>query len=250
MGRTWTEQERAYVAAHYGKMPTKVLATRLGRTVTAVQGYTTKHGLSYQRWTDGERQYLREHFRDGDATVAARLGRTVSAVRWQRKFLNLAFFHIVKRTWTQGDDDYLRSHYSDESAEDVARALGRTRAAVVERAARLAVRKSEAYMDMLDERRRAEYKTYADPAKMSAALRRIYRLERARVMHGLPQKTRLRVSFETPQKRGYIARMRHRGYILSADRHTLYYTSSTDRSTKAEKSAEKHHMTIVEKEGE
>lgn len=118
MGRIWTEQERAYVAAHYGKMPTKVLATRLGRTVAAVQGYTAKHGLSYQRWTDGERQYLREHFRDGDATVAARLRRTVSAVRWQRKFLSLAFFHIVKRAWTQSDDDYLRSHYPDESATD------------------------------------------------------------------------------------------------------------------------------------
>lgn len=250
MGRTWTEQERAYIAAHYGEMPAKVLATRLGRTVAAVHGYTTRYGLSYQRWTDDEQQYLREHYREGDTITSIHLGRTVSAIRWKRTRLGLSFFHAVRRTWTQSDDDYIRTHYPDEPAADIARALGRTKAAVARRAGRLSVRKSSAYMDRLSERQQEEAKTRVNPAKVSATLRRTYHLERARVMHGLPQKTRLRVSFETPQKRGYIARMRHRGYILSADRRTLYYTPTTDRSIKAEKSAVKHHIDIVEREGE
>lgn len=248
--RRWTEQERAYIAAHYGEMPTKVIAMRLGRTAAAVWGYAEKHGLSYQRWTDAERQYVREHYKDGDVLVAAHLGRSAAAVERQRALLGLTRHCAPRRAWTQEDDDYLRAHFPDEPTAVVARALGRTRAATSEHAVKLAVRKSDAYMDALTARRRTECKTHANPAKVSATLRRTYRLERARVMHGLPQKTRLRISFETSKKRNYIANMRRHGYILSADRHTLYYTAATDRSPKAERGAARFHMTIVEKEGE
>lgn len=246
--RAWTGTERRYLAAHYGETPAAVIATRLGRTATAVRSYATKHGLSFQRWTDEERQYLREHHKDGDVLVAAHLGRTACAVRSQRQELGLTRIRLPRRAWTREDDDYVRSHFPDEPTGDVARALGRTKAAVAKRAEALFIRKCDAYMEALAVRRHTEYKTHANSAKASATLRRLYRLERARVMHGLPQKTRLRISFEAQEKRGYINRMLRHGYIISADRHTLYYTPATSRRLRAESHAGRYHMRVMERE--
>ena len=82
-------------------------------------------------------------------------------------------------------------------------------------------------------------------------MREIRRKERVRLHFGLPQKTKLRISYN-----GYTPKMRlksqHRhlfrkhGYIVERGDDVVYYDEQTDRSTIMEANARKWGLTVEE----
>lgn len=87
--------------------------------------------------------------------------------------------------------------------------------------------------------------------KATATMREIRRKERVRLHWGLPQQTRLNISYN-----GYTPRMRqksiHRhlfrkhGYIVERGDDTVYYDNETDRRPKMEANAHKYGLTVEE----
>ena len=86
--------------------------------------------------------------------------------------------------------------------------------------------------------------------KATATMRELRRKERVRLHWGLPQKTRLRISYD-----GYTPMMRkktmHRhifrklNYIVERGDDMVYYDDQTDRHPKMEANAHKYGLTVM-----
>lgn len=133
----------------------------------------------------------------------------------------------------------------------LAKRYGVSRTIISQRAKRLGVEKDAEWL----RRTRVEYmrkarSSWTDESrrKMSEAKRRAFKAERSRIVMGLPQKTRLRISFAPPSKKFYVKRMRHLGYISvndNAHRGILYYDGNTKRGRIAETHAARHYIKIL-----
>ena len=71
-------------------------------------------------------------------------------------------------------------------------------------------------------------------AKSMETRRQLFKLERARVLFGLPQQTKLRVSCKPPIMRSRRYYLRQRGYIIERGSNVVYYNSETRRSLSME----------------
>ena len=87
--------------------------------------------------------------------------------------------------------------------------------------------------------------------KATATMREIRRKERVRLHWGLPQQTRLRISYngytETQKKRASHRHLfRKHGYYVDYGDNTVYYDNETDRRPKMEANAHKWGLTVEE----
>lgn len=71
--------------------------------------------------------------------------------------------------------------------------------------------------------------------KRKATWRQTFREERARVVFGLPQKTRMRVKQQPKAKCSQRSYLKKLGYILDEPNCVAYYTPETTRATKMER---------------
>lgn len=95
-----------------------------------------------QSWTDTEKQQLADLYPMLPTDeVARRLGRSVNAVR------NVAYKHGLlrgeRRTWRAEEDEYIRNHWNPKAVGSIAEHLGRTEAAVRNRAVYLRATKKK-----------------------------------------------------------------------------------------------------------
>lgn len=80
----------------------------------------------------------------------------------------------------------------------------------------------------------------AAKAKMSVTKKEIFRKEKMRIKWGLPQKTKLHVSFNNnPIVMQTRYRLRKRGYIIERGGMVAYYTHATQRHDRMEARARK-----------
>lgn len=87
----------------------------------------------------------------------------------------------------------------------------------------------------------------AAKAKMSVTKKEIYRKEKMRIKWGLPQKTKLHVSFNNnPIVRMLRYRLRKRGYIIECGGMVAYYTHTTQRHDRMEARARKRGFIFLD----
>ena len=80
----------------------------------------------------------------------------------------------------------------------------------------------------------------ADIYSRAATTRReTYKREQMRVRWGLPQKTKMRVTRSTPQKRTLRSNLRKKGYMIEWASNDAYITNETNRSERMEARAER-----------
>ena len=72
-------------------------------------------------------------------------------------------------------------------------------------------------------------------AKRSASYRQTMKMERARVLFGLEQKTKIKIRREPSRKTDQRSYLKRRGYIIDEHELIAYYTPDTRRATRLEK---------------
>jgi hypothetical protein len=86
--RKWTEEEVSVVRELYGKVPTKEIAKKLGRTVRQVQDKAKDLGLT--AWTEEQLKVLRKHAKERTvAELAGMVGKHPVVVSKKLKELGL-----------------------------------------------------------------------------------------------------------------------------------------------------------------
>ncbi|WMY72568.1 hypothetical protein RHD99_13870 [Buttiauxella selenatireducens] len=67
----WTLDELSYVERHYGQIPTKAIADRLGRTVVAIRLTAKSLGISktMKFWTEDEKHVIRTRYARGEGVT-------------------------------------------------------------------------------------------------------------------------------------------------------------------------------------
>lgn len=136
----WPEQD-PYLREHYGELPVKELAGRLGRSVNAVRSRASRLGLiKHQRWTDEEKEVLRQLYgRIPVEELAKRVGHTVASVRDHASREGVtADYHV----WTDQEDEHLELNYGRVRASEIGAFLGLEPHQVWERAKRLGLRRN------------------------------------------------------------------------------------------------------------
>ena len=100
---------------------------------------------------------------------------------------------------------------------------------------------------------RPGHKTEVPPESHAAAIAKLGEMrkaERRRVMFGLPQRTRLRVTAQSHRKVCCRYYMRRRGYVeLPGEHNVLRYPSQEMRSRRAEANAARHGIRILPLDG-
>ncbi|EBP4342236.1 hypothetical protein UK30_10315 [Salmonella enterica] len=153
---TWTAQDLAFVKKHYGVMDTSELAKQLGRTVASIRitggklmrrkagsevtKTSEKHRNHRQEWTTRELRFVKTHYGTMKTTeIAKKLGRTVVSVRLEAQSLGCCKSSSI--LWTEKEEKIIRREYaSGTPVERIMELLpGRTRNAIVLRAAKLKV---------------------------------------------------------------------------------------------------------------
>ncbi|MEZ7799314.1 RNA polymerase sigma factor sigma-70 region 4 domain-containing protein [Citrobacter pasteurii] len=64
----WSREDKAFLEKHYGNLPTKEIATRLGRSISAVRAAVVKFDLGTGHnvpWTEAELALMRVHYKKG-----------------------------------------------------------------------------------------------------------------------------------------------------------------------------------------
>lgn len=202
-------------------------------------------------WTEEEHNVLREYYPQGGSRVVAEmLGRTRYAVIARASFLGLCYVGRRKiKDLTDEQRQWIADHFPTMVNREVAEHIGLTPRAIERFAARNGITKDPEWL--LQYRRRLAAKgnqslTAEHYKRISATRRETYRKERARVLYGMKQQTRMKVSFTSQQKHEYLFRMRRKGYIeVEGDRSRLYYDDSTKRSKRSEGTAAKHFIKIL-----
>jgi len=138
-GARYSASEEAFIREHYGKMPTKEIARRLGRSVCAIR---LKHawekneasrevpkGRAGKRWTDSEEEQLRRLHSKGAALcyIAAALDRSEDAVNYRMHILKLSRPRGCYHLWRTVELETMRSMRQEgKGADEIAAALGRS----------------------------------------------------------------------------------------------------------------------------
>lgn len=100
-------------------------------------------------------------------------------------------------------------------------------------------------------RQRTKDDVYKEMVKRRAeTFREVYRKERRRVLFGLEQKTRLRVTRYSMERTRLRQNLRRHDYIIEYGLDDIYITSETKRSERLERRAEKMGMQLIIEEEE
>lgn len=75
-------------------------------------------------------------------------------------------------------------------------------------------------------------------SRISTTRRETFKREQMRVKWGLPQKTKMRVTRSTPQKKNLRTNLRKKGYMIERASNEAYITDETNRSERMEARAE------------
>lgn len=135
----WSPEETAWLRTHYAKLGPTACAVHLGRTLSSVGSRAFKLRLRHQAdWTRAQEQWLSAHYVQlGPTACAAHLGRTVYAVTRKAQRLRIA---PARPDWTAEEIEILREAYPEEGARPLVEDLGKSRAAIAQKAAQLGLR--------------------------------------------------------------------------------------------------------------
>lgn len=137
----WSREEKAFLEKHYRNLPTKEIAARLGRSVSAVRAAVVKFGLGTWKnrpWTESELMLMQAHYSKGIDKIKALLpARTREAI-----FAQAGKMRLTKpRLWQPDEDSLLRAIYPESGARGVKEKLPhRTIPAIKHRATSLGLR--------------------------------------------------------------------------------------------------------------
>ncbi len=137
----WTVQD-PFLEEHYGRMPVREIARRLGRSEQAVKGRAHRKGLKIKAdWTDAEDDFLRAHYDEFTCAQLGRLlGRTAGAVKRQACQLGIT---KSNRKWEDHEVEFLEANYDRMTAAELGRVLGMTDRQVWNKASALGLRKRD-----------------------------------------------------------------------------------------------------------
>lgn len=131
--RPWTPQDLAFLAKAYAqRLPTKYIARKLSRTVTATRQAAVKQGLANRRpWSTEDEEVLEKSCAAGESfqEAAQKLGRTIWAIYAQASLRGLTFKSERRRWSTQEQLLLERSLAQGLSYTKIAQMLNRTVAA-------------------------------------------------------------------------------------------------------------------------
>lgn len=150
-GTPWTTEQDDVLLRLYGKVRTRDLARRLGRSHSSVKDRAARLGLQLSapkhRWSPEEDEVLSALYGSVPTTdIAARLGRRRKSV-YDRAY-QLGLGKQRHEAWTESDERALRTLYTSMPVAELARRLGRTEYAVRMRAAKLGLRRRPACEDL------------------------------------------------------------------------------------------------------
>lgn len=110
---SWSREDRFFLEKHYGNLPTKKIATRLGRSVSAVRAAVVKFDLGPGKnrpWSERELVLMQAHYSKGIDKIKASLpDRTREAIFAQAGKMGL----IEARLWQPVQDRVLRDIYPE-----------------------------------------------------------------------------------------------------------------------------------------
>lgn len=135
---SWSREEKAFLKKHYGNLPTKEIAARLGRSISAVRAAVLQLDLGTWKnrpWTEMEQVLMQAHYSKGINKIKALLpDRTREAIFAQAGKMELT----ETRLWQPDEDSLLRAIYPESGARGVKEKLPhRTIPAIKHRATRL-----------------------------------------------------------------------------------------------------------------
>ena len=138
---SWSREEKAFLEKYYGNLPTKEIAARLGRSVSAVRAAVVKFDLGTWKsraWTEMEQVLMQAHYSKGIDKIKALLPtRTREAIFAQAGKMGLT----EPRFWLPDEDSLLRAIYPESGARGVQEKLPhRTIPAIKHRATNLGLR--------------------------------------------------------------------------------------------------------------
>ena len=91
--KRWTEEEDAYLRAHYRKQSDEEMAAAIGRQPGGVQDRRFKLGLTRWKWSEEDLEYLQEAWGSTSISgIATKLGRSVESIRQKANRLGLGTF--------------------------------------------------------------------------------------------------------------------------------------------------------------
>lgn len=138
---SWSREDKSFLEKHYGNLSTKEIATRLGRSVSAVRAAVVKFDLGTWKnrpWTERELMLMEAHYSKGIDKIKALLpARTREAIFSQARKMGLT----EPRLWQPDEDSLLRAIYPESGARGVKEKLPhRTIPAIKHRATSLGLR--------------------------------------------------------------------------------------------------------------
>jgi hypothetical protein len=129
----WTLEEIRYLERHYGHMPAKDIADRLGRTAVAVRLAARNAGIGKvghsRPWTDDEKEVIRTHYANGEGirrVCELLAGRNRSAIFAMAIKMGIG----SPRKWSDDEVAVLERHYQNIGVKVAHYLPGRTKDAV------------------------------------------------------------------------------------------------------------------------
>ncbi len=152
MGKNcWLEEEDDIIREYYPDEGEEVVKRLSGRTISAVKmrawkiGAKSRNTRSYMKWTDEEKEIIREYYPSEGNSVLKRLpGKT------KRQLIGHTFnkglyysnhkkkFEVVE--WSEEEDNILHEYYPSEGSKIISRLPGRTSNAIKTRASFLGLK--------------------------------------------------------------------------------------------------------------
>lgn len=116
---SWSSEEKAFLEKHYRNLPTKEIAARLGRSVSAVRAAVVKFDLGTGKnrpWSEWELVLMQAHYSKGIDKIKASLpNRTREAIFAQAGKMGLT----EARLWQPVEDCVLRDIYPERGVPGV-----------------------------------------------------------------------------------------------------------------------------------
>jgi hypothetical protein len=129
--KNWTAEEEDYVLFNFGKMPSREIAKRLGRSFGAVRHKITQLQLGRERpWEPEEDAAIRElHGKIENKDLASKLVRTVGSL--ENRITKLGLGKTQPPDWTiEQEDELKRLLHCGLGKKEIAESLGRTVASI------------------------------------------------------------------------------------------------------------------------
>lgn len=144
------------------------------------------------------------------------------------------------KRWTKEEREQLRLLFPDLPNKEIASRMNRSLSSIRDMAATLSLRKGA---ERLKAAREAMHEKEAR-ARGYAKWIAVMKADRLRWKNGLEQKTAIRFSSQTEQKRCYRFFLRKHGYIeIAGHKNVVYYDENTRRNARCEAHAfEKYHI--------